>query len=202
VTLGLVVVAVALVVGRLAGGRVRALGRLPLRGGRVLAAAVALQVAAHVAARLGDAVVPARVLSLAAFACTGLVVAANVRLPGAPLAGLGLALNALFVGANGGLMPVTVRALEGAAPPDAGLVAAVVRDPLHDVADEDSRLLPLADVIPVPLPWRPVVASPGDLLLAAGLGLLVVEGMLVGRVRRAACEDDAPDGAQAELPPR
>ncbi|HLZ39237.1 MAG TPA: DUF5317 family protein [Mycobacteriales bacterium] len=215
----LVVLTVALVAGRLAGGRVRALGRLPLRGGRLLAAAVALQAGAQVLAATAAegsraAVLPARGLLLAAFVVTGLVVAANARLPGAPLAGVGLALNALVVAANGGVMPVSARALEHLAARDDALLVSVVRDPLHEIADGHTRVPVVADVIPVPLPWRSHVASPGDLLLTAGLGLLVVEGMLLGRpgrpgaaasgrgrhrdpTQRSTCED-APNRARPE----
>jgi hypothetical protein len=53
----------------------------------------------------------------------------------------------------------------------------LVGDRRHELEGPRTRLRPLGDVIPVPLPLRPEVVSPGDVLVAAGLGQLVVLGM-------------------------
>jgi hypothetical protein len=50
-------------------------------------------------------------------------------------------------------------------------------DGRHVAADSDTRLRALGDVIPAPLPIHPEVLSPGDVLVAAGAGLLVFAGM-------------------------
>ena len=56
-------------------------------------------------------------------------------------------------------------------------------DSRHDVAGDSTRLPLLGDVVPVLLPLRPEVVSPGDVLVASGLAQLVVVGMLSGRPR-------------------
>jgi len=58
-------------------------------------------------------------------------------------------------------------------------------DPRHERETPATRLRLLGDVVPVPLPLRPEVVSPGDVLVAAGLGQLVLLGMGAGRRRPA-----------------
>jgi hypothetical protein len=48
------------------------------------------------------------------------------------------------------------------------------------VADESTRLPLLGDVVPVLLPLRPEVVSPGDVLVASGLASSSSSGMLGG----------------------
>jgi hypothetical protein len=108
----------------------------------------------------------------------GLVVAfltGNRGLRGTGLVALGLLANALVVGANGA-MPVSADAAARAGVGTADLIAG--SDPRHVPAGPQTRLRWLGDVIPVPLPRVPLVVSPGDVLVAAGLGQLVVAGML------------------------
>ena len=54
-------------------------------------------------------------------------------------------------------------------------------DSRHVVTDGSTRLPLLGDVVPVLLPLRPEVVSPGDVLVASGLAQLVVVGMVAGR---------------------
>ena len=54
-------------------------------------------------------------------------------------------------------------------------------DSRHAVSDDGTRLPLLGDVVPVLLPLRPEVVSPGDVLIASGLAQLVVVGMVAGR---------------------
>ena len=51
-------------------------------------------------------------------------------------------------------------------------------DDRHQIADSGTTLRLLGDVVPVPLPVRSEIVSPGDVLVAAGLAELVVMGML------------------------
>jgi hypothetical protein len=62
----------------------------------------------------------------------------------------------------------------------AGLDVLDTLDGRHELAASGTRLAPLGDVVPVPLPLRPEVVSPGDVLVAAGLGQLLVLGMTYG----------------------
>ncbi len=165
-----VVLLVALGVGRLAGGSLARLGALPLRSRRLLALAVAAQLLGVV---IGG---PAHPVGLALSA--GLVVAflaRNRTVRGTGLVALGLLANALVVGANGA-MPVSGAAAARAGIGTSSLIAGA--DPRHLLLDEQTRLPWLADVVPVPLPVLPLVVSPGDVLLAAGAGQLVVAAML------------------------
>jgi hypothetical protein len=174
VALVLVVAVLGLAVGLLAGGRLGALGALPIRLGPALPVGLGVQVAAlllepwsRVLAALGYALAAALVATFAA---------ANLTLPGVPLMGLGLVLNAVVVLANGVAMPVSV-----AAAARAGISHEDLRledDPLHIEATDGTRLRALGDSIAVPLPVRPQVVSPGDVLLAAGVGLFLCIGTL------------------------
>lgn len=170
--MGLVVVtlAVALAVGRLAGGRVARLGALTLRRRRLLVLAVLAQVAGLIA---GGPLYPAGLLLGVALVAAFLVANRGVR--GTGLIALGLLANALVVATNGA-MPVSLDA-SARAGTDLGPIAGGT-DPRHRLLTPATRLAPLADVVPVPLPLRPEVVSPGDVLVAAGAAQLVVAGML------------------------
>lgn len=186
----LLVVLVALVVGRLAGGTLARLGAVPLRRRRLVVLALAAQL---LGALVGG---PAHALGLAASA--GLVVAFLVRnrgVRGTGLIALGLLANALVVGANGA-MPVSEDAAARAGAPIGSLLAGA--DPRHELAGPGTRLRLLADVVPVPLPRFPVVVSAGDVLVAAGAAQLVVAGMLRQRpVPRLPLPTPVPAGAPA-----
>jgi hypothetical protein len=93
---------------------------------------------------------------------------------GVPLITLGLVLNAAVVALNGA-MPVSTDAAARARVSVAAIAAG--NDSRHSLANSATTLSSLGDVIPVPLPWRPEVVSPGDALVAAGLGELVLLGM-------------------------
>ncbi len=166
----------ALGIGRLAGGSLRRLATLPLRGTWLVGGAVVLQAAGVGAAlaldRSAGSAYAAGLAGSAALA--GLFLLRNRRLPGIPLATVGLALNAAVVVANGAMpvsLPAAARAGVATGPIAGG------EDARHVVADGRTRLRPLGDVVPVPWPGHPEVVSPGDVLLVAGLGLLLVRGM-------------------------
>ena len=172
----LVVLATALVVGRLAGGTLTGLGSMRIRHAWLAAVAVALQGAGALAGG------PLTAVGLGASALAlGALLALNRGLRGTGLVALGLLSNALVVGANGA-MPVSFLAAERAGV-DVGHLS-LGSDGRHELLGPDTRLPLLADVVPVPLPLRPEVHSPGDLGVAAGLAQLVVVGMRTGRPRR------------------
>lgn len=158
-----IAVAAALVIG---GGR---LAQVRLRAVRLLVAAALVQLATSTLAPGSSA---ARLAALVATTVlVGLFVYANRRVAGTPLIGLGLLLNVVVVGANGA-MPVSVDAARAAGLSRAEL--GLARDALREPAGDATRLGALGDVIPVALPWRAQVVSAGDVLVASGVGLLIV----------------------------
>lgn len=158
-------VAVAVAAGgdRIAGLRVRAV--------RLLVTAAVLQL---VTAVLEPGSVAIRVLSLT---LSGLLVAlflwGNWQVAGVPLIAAGLLLNGVVVALNFA-MPVSVSAAARA-----GLSPAELHlgeDPFHERIGPHTLLADLGDTIPVALPIQPQVVSPGDVLVAAGVALLLVTG--------------------------
>jgi hypothetical protein len=188
---GLVVVAVltALAVGRLAGGSCAGLTGLVLRRRRLVVAALVAQ--------LVGVVVGGPVHAAGLLVSSGLVAAflvANRGVPGTGLVAVGLAANALVVVLNGA-MPVAPGAAERAGTATQDLLAGT--DPRHELVHGTTRLPWLADVVPVPLPLRPEVVSPGDVLVTAGLAQLVAAAMLAGRAQGR----QRPASARRRLPP-
>ena len=108
----------AFVVALVRGGNIIGLASVRLRSGWLAILAFALQVLVIYFPGQGGAgqwgrqaliLAGSQVLLLA-------VVGLNIRLPGMPLAGLGLALNLLVMAANGGYMPITAQAPRRAGP--------------------------------------------------------------------------------------
>jgi hypothetical protein len=165
----LCVTACAVAVGWLTRGSISRLAGLPLRGWPLaLAAALALVVgvAFGTAAAIAGFIVAA--------ACLLVLLGRNRAVEGVPLLAAGLLLNATVILANGA-MPVSLYAeFRAGIDNDAFLRA---NSGAHEVADKHTRLSPLGDVVPVPLPLRPETASVGDILIVAGVGLLIVAGM-------------------------
>jgi len=168
----------AVVLATLRGGSPRALAALPIRGGGVILAALAVQIALYLPpVRASALVVHAGGTFYVASLGLALVGALRNRDlgPAVWVATLGLTLNALVIVANGGYMPVNVAALRAA--------QGQVR--VHEIADARlfnnthlagplTRLAPLSDVIPVRLVGGAGnVYSVGDLLLAVGIAALV-----------------------------
>ncbi len=166
------VVVVALVLGRLLGGRLGALADAPIRGKGLAFAAIALQLAAF-----PSDVLPwqtagwlARALWLAS--CTLLVamLIRNLHLRGTPIIAAGLVGNLAAIVANGGLMPVRASALA-----DAHRTYAA-----HNNSIQLARphLAALTDRWAVP-DWIPLgnVYSVGDVLIALGVIVAVVTAM-------------------------
>jgi len=96
----------------------------------------------------------------------------NWGLPGMRLVAAGTALNFAVIAANQGRMPVleTTMVLAGKAQTLDRLRAG--SDAIHTVVTSETTLPWLSDWIPVPFPLASVV-SPGDVLLAVGVILLI-----------------------------
>jgi len=109
--------------------------------------------------------------------CIAVFLRLNLLRPGVALLAVGFGSNALVVALNGA-MPVSLAALARA-----GLEMHVVDDPRHEIATAATTLPWLGDVVPVALPWLGQAVSPGDVLIAAGAGLLLYSGTgATGRV--------------------
>jgi Family of unknown function (DUF5317) len=181
-----VVLLVALAVGHWLGGRLDHVADLPFRSLRLLLSAAVLQLGGFLLSTVLAVAWPVTLAVSAVF--IGLFLSRNHQIMGVPLAALGLLLNALVVVVNGA-MPVSLDAAARA-----GVQAErldVGPNPRKEAATDDTLLPWLCRVVPVALPVHREVATPGDLLLAAGLGLLVVSGM-----RRR----DPPDAFEAAEP--
>ena len=164
---------VAVVLGYATGGSLDRLGSLPLGSRRLVWAALAAQL---VGALVGGPLYPVG-LAVSAVLVGGFLLR-NRGIRGTGLVALGLLSNAVVVGLNGA-MPVSVVAAGKAGTTTQHILAG--DDPRHEIAGPRTRLRPLGDVVPERSPRWPEVVSPGDILIAAGLGQLVLIGMRRGR---------------------
>ena len=184
----------AVILGYLAGGRLRGFERVHLRWWPLALIGLAMQVA-PVPDLGGDGedllslgLLIGSYVPLSAFAV------ANLRQPGFWLVTTGLAMNLLVISVNGG-MPVTREAVVASG--QEGLLGVLEEDrgQKHHLANRDEDvLLFLADVIPLAGPFRQVVSA-GDLVLYAGVGWFVFGTMRAGRDRRG-----RPAGLEPESP--
>ena len=181
-------IAIGLVVGRLAGGRIERLGRLQFHWAGLAIAALIVQLAlfsAPVTAVIGDAGPPIYVASSAAVL---VVVLRNARIPGLPIVAAGAATNLLAIVANGGYMPAAPGALEslgkqvGAEYSNSREFAAAAIAPLGD-----------AFAMPAALPFANVF-SIGDVLI--GLGVCVA---IVWTMRDATLDDRAKPAPERDV---
>jgi hypothetical protein len=171
VILVLIVIGVAIAVGLAAGGSLRRFERVNAHWWGVALAGLLLQ---GVSLTGG---VPAWMGSVALLGSYGLLIAfalVNRRLPAVWLVIAGLLLNALVIAINDG-MPVRAGALETAGSGAEGLLGAGTGK--HHLMGPEDTLTPLADVIGIPAPIGAVI-SIGDVLLYAGIAILVVAIML------------------------
>jgi hypothetical protein len=153
------------------GGSLGALGRLNVRMLWLAYAAVALQLVAFPSGVFpwsmpGPA---ARVLWITSYALLLALVARNRRVFGFVLIGVGIASNLVAILANGGLMPATRHAMEGAG-------MAHVRN--NSVSLAHPHVAWLGDRFAWPH-WLPLanVFSVGDVLIGVGLLTVIVVGM-------------------------
>ncbi|WP_238158368.1 DUF5317 domain-containing protein [Kribbella voronezhensis] len=161
----LLVMVLAAGAARLTGGRFSHLADNTLTGLHWLAAACIGQMLGALA---GGIAYPVGLIGSAA--CIAVFLRLNLRRPGVALLALGFSANALVVALNGA-MPVSTRALLRAG------LDRFVADARHELADASTALPWLGDVVPVALPGLGQAVSPGDVLIAAGAGLLLYAGM-------------------------
>ena len=152
-------------------GHARQLATLPVRAVRLLVAAALVQVGT--AALMPGSEVGRSVALVVSVLLVGLFLVGNARLPGVPLVAVGLLCNVVVVVGNGA-MPVSLDAAARAGVPTARLD--LDADPLREPLTDRTRLPLLADRVAVPAPGWPQVTSVGDVLAAAGVGLLLLAG--------------------------
>lgn len=164
-----------LLAGWILGGRLEALERLRLRWVWIAIAGLAVQVVLFsplvpddVATAVGPAVYVASTLAVLAF------VLRNVRVAGLPIVAAGAISNLAAILANGGTMPASREALESIGRAGATGYA-------NSRAVASPALAPLGDVFALPS-WVPFanVFSVGDVLIGAGVAVLIAAGMRSG----------------------
>jgi hypothetical protein len=167
----LVFALLGLVVALIRGGDIAQLARVPFRFGWLALLAVALQIAVFSGwwsrSHLADWT---PLVYAASMFVLIVMVAANWRLPGLPLVGLGLLCNALAISLNEGRMPASLDALRAAGLQSVALKAGVLGTSTNTVLlGPDTRVPFLCDVFALP-PWFPLatVFSVGDVFIAAG----------------------------------
>jgi len=182
-------IAIAILIGLVAGalrrGRLASLTRTRLRRPLLLALAVASALGADVL----ELPYPA-VLALAGLLAGIAFAGSNLLIPGMMVVGIGISVNLLPIALNGA-MPVRAEALV-----DAEIVAEADLDRVElrgarELADSETTLEVLGDVIPVP--QLDQVMSFGDLIILIGLADVITNLMRVRRPLR------LPRGAGASL---
>jgi len=166
VLLVLLVMALAALAALATGGRLGRLADQPLSGLHWLAAAAIGQLLGSL---FGGTAYPVGLIGSAV--CIAVFLRENLRRPGVALLALGFFSNAAVVALNGA-MPVSATALARA-----GLSPALVDDPRHELVTAATTWPWLGDVVPVALPGLGQAVSPGDVLIAAGAGLLLYVGI-------------------------
>lgn len=163
----------AVLIGYVRGGRLANLGHVELRHGwLVLVSVVAQGALAAIAALGGPAATVSVPLLIGSHTALLAFVISNRVLPGMLLVFTGFAMNASVITANGA-MPVARHALLAVS----GGEATTITPGKHRLLAEGDVLTPLADIFAIPV-LRTVV-SVGDIVLAAGVGILVVNLMAV-----------------------
>lgn len=161
----------AVLLGYARGGRLANLGHVELRHGWLVFASVLAQMAlAAVAALDGPTASVSTPLLLASHAALLIFVVYNRMLPGMLLVFAGFAMNAAVITANGA-MPVAREALLAVSAGE----ATTITPGKHRLLADGDVLTPLADIFPLPV-LRTVVSA-GDIVLAAGVGVLVINLM-------------------------
>lgn len=98
----------------------------------------------------------------------------NRLIPGIQLIFAGTFLNFIVIAFNNGVMPVTADVL----PEKVSAAFAAGLGGTHGLIDGTTRLNFLADILFVPLPYQPQVLSLGDLVIDAGIMVILITAMV------------------------
>lgn len=175
------IVVFGLLAGLLMGGKVKNLGRLPLRGTGWFILLGVIEISMQFT-QTPERQFLYKSLIMFAGALMMLLLWANRHIPGVKLSLSGLFLNFLVMAANGGRMPVSQWAavISGQSDYLPELLSDV--SARHVIIGADTKLVLLADIIPLPPPYPfPRVLSIGDVILFAGIIIIIIKGMLERR---------------------
>jgi hypothetical protein len=154
------------VIGMARGGRLQNIDSAAIKFAPLLALGIVVQAAARFTSSGGVVILLLSYLLLLAF------VGLNLNLVGMGIVAVGIAMNALVIGVNGG-MPVRPDAIA-----EAGIAAPSAVDALdfgtkRHLETDDDRLTWLGDIVPVPLGAGEVLSF-GDLVMAVGVADVIV----------------------------
>ncbi len=174
-------IVLGLVAGLIAGGRLGNLFAIRLTWLPAIFFAVVVRFGTEAALLRDVPIAETLRVPLLVFAYAILLVAlwANRRQPGMAIAFVGVLSNAVVIFVNGGMMPIWAPSLA-----TAGLTPADVLSPIHYIMPPEldaaflAHLGPLADVIPIPIPFIRNVASIGDVVISIGLGFFLFATVL------------------------
>jgi hypothetical protein len=162
--------AITFAVGYLMGGRLSNLAGLRIRWAPLAIVGLAMQMVNP----------PGRwplAMLLGSFILLSIFAVANIQTPGFGLIAIGVAMNFLVIGSNGG-MPVSTQALVASGQADT--VADLTNDAdsyvKHHLADDGDVVLFLGDVIALPPPVAQAI-SLGDVFTYGGVAVVIVSGM-------------------------
>jgi MFS family permease len=173
-----------LLLGLLAGGRIGRLLDVRLRWAALILLALVLRFGTQTAIANGVELADQLRLPLyaAAFGILAYALWLNRRLPGILAVLVGVVANGVAVVVNGGWMPVWPPALDAVGFTSADLNAGFhVLLPTDFGAEFFLRAGPIADIIPIPLPFLANVSSVGDAFIASGLAWFVFATLLRGK---------------------
>jgi hypothetical protein len=169
----LVVLLIAILVGYMAGGRLRRFDQIHIHWWALAFSGVALQMLpAPNIAGIDSGTTGAAQLTLS-YSLLLVFLIVNRWIPGSRVMALGLLLNLAVVSLNGG-MPVSAEAIQRAS--GSSQRPTTETSAKHHLLTEEDLLSPLGDVIPVPPPAG-VVLSVGDLLFYGGMAWFVIQVM-------------------------
>jgi hypothetical protein len=171
-------IAIALLAGFLIGlargGRLRNVESAAIKYSPLLALGIVVQAAARFTSRGGVIVLMISYLLLLAF------VTINLHLVGMGIVAVGIAMNALVIGINGG-MPVRPDAIVEAGIATRSAVGALDFGTKRHLESDADRLTWLGDIVPVPFGPGEVLSF-GDLVMSVGVADVIVH--LLRRSRR------------------
>lgn len=178
--------ALGLIIGKMIGGKFSNLLNVRLRNIWIVLSAFLLQTALRFIYRNGslDSNFIFLFLNFVIYVMLGLGFWFNRHYLGMCIMGIGMMLNAIVILSNGGKMPVDAYLLEGHVPGEIMEVLASGMDPAHSLITDTTNIAFLADIIKPPpvLRYLNLVVSIGDLFIALGILVLIVE-LLRGRFK-------------------
>lgn len=175
------IVILGLLIGWLRKGRIENLGYIPLRGVIWFIALGALDLMMQLT-QAPERRVLYQILIMGSALVALFLLMFNHRLPGVKLVLIGLVLNLLVMGANGGRMPVSTWAAQASGQGKFLPLLTSGESSRHVVLGPSTHLPYLADLIPIPPPYPAArVLSVGDLFVFIGIIWLMVWGMKSSR---------------------